>query len=137
MTKVSFSHVHFYVDKLDELQEYKQLEEKLNNFCASRNIQSTPVEELAAAYGSVSNSFCPHGRDLVKQWICGLGYRITGFCEGNSGTRSVLVTSSDPEGVQFIVTAGFEEEREEKKGHEEEFQHFDAGKFVSSSASQL
>ena len=44
------------------------------------------------------------GRDVVEQLISGLGFRVTASHAGG-GTRSVLVTSRDPAGAKFLVTA--------------------------------
>ena len=51
--------------------------------------------------------FCPQNRDVVKQLLAGFGFRVTGARYNNNGstTRSVLVTSRDPAGVQILVTA--------------------------------
>jgi hypothetical protein len=52
--------------------------------------------------------FTPHNRDVVEQLLAGFGFRVTalrfpGIAATN--TRSVLVTSRDPQGVQILVTA--------------------------------
>jgi hypothetical protein len=55
--------------------------------------------------------FTPHNRDVVEQLLAGFGFRVTAIrYPGTTGstttnTRSVLVTSRDPQGVQILVTA--------------------------------
>ena len=87
MSAISFSHVHLYVDKVEDLQVYKDLERQANN-------DDFPAPEV---------SFVSQNRDVVKQMIVGLGFRVTRARYGS--TRSVLVTSKDPRGVQFVVSA--------------------------------
>ena len=135
---VSFSHVHIYVDHLDDLKAYKDLEDRLNSFCQVNTSTSVvsrawhdPTTEVPPT------SFQPQRRDLVRQCLAGLGFRITGARypshddeDGTraSNTRSVLITSRDFEGVQFIVTA---KAPETKNGAatlgKDYYQHFDAG----------
>ena len=99
-TSVSFSHVHFYVDSLKPLEQYKLLEARLNAFVES--IAAKGEEVTANAWcrvGSrlgVSDTDTSTGQDLVEQLIVGLGWRIVGVHEGS--TRSVLVASKDGRG---------------------------------------
>ena len=90
--QLSFSHVHLYVDYVEDVAVYKTLEDKLNSGNAS--------------FGAGA-PFVPQNRDVVKQLMAGFGFRITGarMSCGATNTRSVLVTSKDPKGVQFVVTA--------------------------------
>ena len=93
--QVSFSHVHIHVDHVQDLKVYKQLEHDLN--CGNR---ITDVE----------TEFCPQNRDLVQQLLCGFGFRVTGVrrnttTTSETNTYSVLVTSKDPQGVQFVITS--------------------------------
>jgi hypothetical protein len=70
----------------------------------------------------VSSAFTPHNRDVVDQLLAGFGFRVTAAryptstststmnalpadTNANANTRSLLVTSRDPQGVQIIVTA--------------------------------
>jgi len=114
--------VHLYCDALKELQEYKALEGKLNAFvaCAGPALAregGVDVESGQASWLSLSDkhghpatgqrdpaSWSPSGQDVVEQMLVGLGWRITGACEG-AETRSFVVTSRDEEGVKFVVTA--------------------------------
>ena len=57
-------------------------------------------------------TFVSQNRDVIRQLIAGFGFRITGIrirdknnCASRINTRSVLLSSSDPDGVQIIVTA--------------------------------
>ena len=108
---VSFAHVQLYVDNVERLHVYKALEEKLNAFAEAAKGCAT-LEEKKALWtvtgppsgGTPSTPFCPVNRDVVSQLLSSFGFRVTGawFTEQ---TRSVLVTSRDPNGVQIIVTA--------------------------------
>jgi len=114
MPSVSFSHVHIYCDALKDLSEYKKLEEKLNVF-SQRPKEDLSAgqrvwEDLASSHGNpVTGKKDPakwtgHKQDVVEQMLVGLGWRITGFGEGQN-TRSVAITSSDDQGVKFVITA--------------------------------
>ncbi|CAE7242014.1 unnamed protein product [Symbiodinium microadriaticum] len=114
MSSVSFSHVHIYCDALKDLAEYKKLEEKLNEFGRQ------PLDNVAAgrdAWLALASShgnpvtgerdpqkWTGHKQDVVEQMLVGLGWRVTGFGQ-TASTRSVAVTSSDNEGVKFVITA--------------------------------
>ena len=96
-----------------------------------------PVEEFQAAWkamdvegyeADVKNTspdvpYVSQGRDLVSQLIVGLGFRVTGMCDGVN-TLSYLVTSPDPNGVQFVVSA----KKESSSGGADDFTHFDASR---------
>jgi len=111
--QVSFSHVHLYVDHVEDIIVYKQLEDRLS--CGGEAINNN------------SKPFIPQGRDVVKQLLAGFGFRVTGarISRESSNTQSVLVTSKDPQGVQFVVTAVDPESSVEK----DDVGHFDASKF--------
>jgi len=125
MAAVSFSHVHMYCDSLKELEEYKQLEQKLNSFVekagpaarASGSRQGADVAEGRSKWlelsGTVGNpvtgekdpsKWTPSRQDVVEQMLVGLGWRITGVCQ-KGDTRTFVITSKDPSGVKFVVTA--------------------------------
>lgn len=129
--KVAFSHVHLYVDHLDDLAEYKELEAQLNRFCKEHPTLNTTT--LSHHWFDENGNHQPYQsqkRDIVKQWIAGLGFRITmtrypsDTVETN--TRSVLVTSKDFNGVQFVVTATADMT---STAATDVNQHFDAGKY--------
>jgi len=111
---VAFSHVQLYVDHVEDLQVYKDLEDRLNQFAAAASQDSDSLAQkkllwrrvIASSSGTTSpppDPFCPQNRDVVKQLLSGFGFRVTGARYG-SLTRSVLVTSRDPKGVQILVT---------------------------------
>lgn len=110
--QVSFSHVHFYVDHVEDVDVYKQLEDKLNN--------GGDVTEN-------DTTFVPQNRDVVKQLLAGFGFRVTGARVDSdmSNTKSVLVTSKDPQGVQFVVSALDPDSSVEQ----DDVRHFDASKW--------
>ena len=88
---VIYSHVHLYVDHVESVENYKELE---NLVLSQENIQETFDDE----------EFVPQNRDVIRQLICGLDFRVTGFHDGGE-TRSMLVTSKDSQGVQLVVTS--------------------------------
>ena len=136
--QVSFSHVQLYVDHVHDLVVYKRLEDSLNKFSEAFNDAETTSRmdfkdkqamwQTILGDGERTTSFEPQNRDIIKQLISGLGFRVTGSrfssqgCETNS--RSLLVTTADPNGVQFVITAIDEHSKVET----DTFHHFDARK---------
>jgi hypothetical protein len=154
---LSFSHVHLYVDRVDNVSVYKEFEQKLNML--SRRIspcsESVDVESSQLAWESINPTrfgalktgfFESENRDVVKQLLAGFGFRVTAtrMREDDSSsstsakvnTRSVLVTSRDPRGVQFVVTALYDHispvtvENGETNVDTDEFFHFDASAYL-------
>jgi len=118
---VQFSHVHIYCDPLREIQEYKALEKKLNAFddAVSKTAKASGVDVAAGratwlALGSnhgdpvvvptEPDMYRSFGQDVVEQMLVGLGWRVTGSHKGSS-SRSLIVNSSDPNGVKFVLTS--------------------------------
>lgn len=113
---ISFSHVHLYTDSLRPLDEYKALESKLNTFAERQASSDSKVDrreawlaltqELAEAASELRDpeEWQPAGQDVVEQLLVSLGWRITGFSDC-AHTHSVVLTSSDPSGVKFVITA--------------------------------
>lgn len=114
---VSFSHFHLYVDKVDDLASYKSLENNLNMFHASLDTKTMPLSigdkrelwKSLLADDETNHSddvadFKPQNRDIIRQLIAGLGFRVTGYADRLS-TRTVLVSSRDSDGVQIIISA--------------------------------
>jgi hypothetical protein len=117
--EVSFSHLHIYVDKVDDLSTYKSLEDRLNVYHAllNKNGASLSMEKKKQLWRSLDSSeddtthdddddstFMPQNRDVIKQLLVGLGFRVTGFADLAS-TKTALVSSRDVSGVQIMVTA--------------------------------
>ena len=108
---ISFSHVQLYVDHVEDLQVYKALENRLNAFAEAAKDCAT-LEERKRLWtkshtgtdNPVTTSFSPENRDVVLQLLSSFGFRVTGARFTNH-TRSVLVTSRDPKGVQILVTS--------------------------------
>lgn len=138
---VAFSHVHLYVDHLKDLSVYKDLEDRLNSFVKECDAPlGNEIPQQKKLWESVhqpdhfiskqdDSSFVPQNRDLVQQLLSGFGFRVTGAryatnTDAPSNTRSVLVTSKDPSGVQFLLTAKDQEAPAEKN---DSYHHFDAG----------
>lgn len=138
--EIQFSHVHLYVDRIEDVNEYKKFEDSINNFHrefdsedgkdGSMNI--TRGKEIWNSIQDVSPAnecYSSHGRDVVKQLIAGFGFRVTGCYPPagvESATKTVLVTSSDPRGIQIVVSSltGGVQENEDV---DEKYLHFDAG----------
>lgn len=153
--QVSFSHVHLYVDDLKDLEVYKDLEDRLNglvNDCGKvplgKDIPtqrklwqtrfqpeyfdkvSSPLPDHPAA---APTAFIPQNRDLVQQLLSGFGFRVTGSTPTDGTTRSVLVTSKDRSGVQYLLTAkdhktkAVSSSNSDVKSGGNKYHHFDAG----------
>lgn len=115
---VSFSHFHMYVDKVDDLATYKTLENNLNAFTAVLTDKdgSLSAEEKNQLWGSLCSDdgvhcnrddvppFAPQNRDVIRQLIAGLGFRVVGYGD-HALTRTVLISSRDPNGVQILISA--------------------------------
>jgi len=132
---IRFSHNHFYVDKLRQLDEYKKLEAKLNDFSSSvlaphvdLSNGSKVWSQLAAKYDDGSTNipqrveYSPAGQDFVEQLLVGLGWRIIGQHVGPT-THSLVVTSRDPNGARFVVTA--QREAAANNAEDAPYDHFD------------
>mmetsp|Transcript_11403 Transcript_11403/g.21044 ORF Transcript_11403/g.21044 Transcript_11403/m.21044 type:complete len:703 (-) Transcript_11403:90-2198(-) len=143
---IKFSHVQLYVDRVCPVSEYKEFESSLNKFHESFNPDSNDAEvsvdnickgqqlwNSLQGNAEEKTAFVSHGRDVVKQLIAGFGFRVTGCYPDVPGgttptstanTNSVLVTSSDPNGIQILVTSVTNDKGAEKLG--EYYHHFDA-----------
>ncbi|GFH51726.1 hypothetical protein CTEN210_08202 [Chaetoceros tenuissimus] len=130
---VAFSHVHIYTDHIEELSIYKELEDKLNKFGDSvkdlddLHLNIEKERELWKTEYMDQNdipTFVPQNRDIVKQLLVGLGFRIIAIRD-DEFTRNVVVTTKDPNGVQFVVSS----RKNTNKQHEENignYKHFDS-----------
>jgi len=118
--------MHLYVDSVEDIDVYKRLESNLNQLSSriaemgeeansSGDGQSSglDIEKCRTIYDDITDrssqrivdqEFISQGRDVVKQLISGLGFRVTGK-RMEDRSRSVLVTTKDPNGVQIVVTA--------------------------------
>jgi len=132
--QISFSHVHLYVDKLEDIHVYKGLEDKINQFGAKATEEGScitnsgmDITKSQTIWNTIDDSnenkeFIPQNRDLVKQLILGLGFRITGMYYPSGitkKTRTLLLTSIDPGGVQFVISAIVDNEASKKKEKKE------------------
>ena len=173
---VAFSHVQLYVDDIENLDVYKQLEGHVNQLAKHINddmhenandVQSEgsalDVAKYRELYRTIASSsstttsskdshannngtntnpseFKPQGRDVIKQLIAGLGFRITAqntsnYCHG--GTNTVLLTTKDPHGVQIVVTAltsasgcDANNDASEYDDDDDKYDHFDSSHLV-------
>jgi hypothetical protein len=129
--QVSFSHIQLYTDRIGDIEEYKDLEDSLNAF--AKRSSSNEISDRRKVWQSLTPSAIPdeafvsQNRDVVKQLLVGFGFRVTGYRFPNeddkTNTRSLLVTSRDPNGVQIVVTAIDKTEDQTS----DEYFHFDAG----------
>ena len=113
---LKFHHVHLYVDKLDNLESYKVLEDRLNLFgtIASTSIRGDRnseenIEKARKMWKELggnppTKARGAAGRDVVRQLLVGPGFRITGSAVSKT-TRSFRLTSRDGTGTKIIVTA--------------------------------
>ena len=155
--QVSFSHVQLYVDHVHELQVYKDLEDRLNRFHEQVDVSTgMTLDEKRQLYKSLKSTkehdeddeeesfiFIPQNRDVIQQLLVGFGFRITGSCypevspgSGGVTTRSVLVTSKDQSGAQFVITSAVDENSNSDENNVDDppsgassYHHFDASKF--------
>ena len=136
---IRFSHVHLYVDRVCELNTYKEFENSLTLFQEKYDEMTTGEGEngvegrgdlssvdvgrkLWQSINNVDNNteeFASHGRDIVKQLIAGFGFRVTG-CHATSHTNTVVVTSKDPNGIQIVVSAMKRGDENNNTVHEED-----------------
>jgi len=135
--QVAFSHVHLYVDELKDLETYKDLEGRLNSFVkdckaplgqdisTQRDLWQSKHQPDHFDKTDATAAFVPQNRDLVQQLLSGFGFRVTGASTGTH-TRSVLVTSKDRSGVQFLLTS---KEAAGTSSGDENYNHFDAGMY--------
>jgi len=145
---VAFSHVHLYTDHIDDLSVYKELEASLASFGNSVDLKGMHLnikehrdnwqkDHLTSTSGTVEVDvepieFIAQGRDVVKQLLAGLGFRITAVYDNDIGeqTRNLLVTTKDPDGVQVIVSCiknpSSEEEQEVNGSDSGAYRHFDS-----------
>lgn len=149
--QISFSHVQIYVDHIEDLGVYKDLETSLNEFdsrlCSKNEEQDDDGKDFVSSqdtllesrllwqslrYGAVQDEgvqpFVPQNRDIVKQLLVGFGMRVTGACQGN-GTVSVLVTSKDSFGIQIVITAKDDASVLTPSGDKGLYHHFDSGEY--------
>ena len=135
--QISFSHIQLYADHIEDVNEYKDLEDSLNEFeshwaneSQASHLNAEGKEVWRSLNPSVQNdqAFTSQKRDVVKQLLVGFGFRVTGYRypdESNqANTRSLLVTSRDPNGVQIVVTA-----MDESVDKTDDYHHFDSGMF--------
>jgi hypothetical protein len=152
--QVSFSHVQLYVDHVKDLKVYKQSEHALNHY-ANQVQPDMNLSDKQQLYQSLlgndgtpptASSFVPQNRDVIEQLIAGFGFRITACrypllepttsnenSHYTTNTRSVLVTSKDGMGAQFVITALHDDDQQDnmntaESDTQDSFHHFDASK---------
>jgi len=129
--EVRFSHIQIYADELLGIDEYKQFEADTTSIheeeCFDRADASagSPTSRDRQTWDVTPPKFVSSRRDVVKQLIAAFGFRVTGCYPGTgsapSCTNSVLVTSSDPRGIQVLVTA---QDANAQRDSEEKYLHF-------------
>jgi hypothetical protein len=120
-TMIRFGHVHIYVDELRDLDYYTTLQHQLDQYrlslfqSNSTNITTMDLSHKKSLWQNLTTPLHTSGPvDLVEQLLAGLGFRIRAYrypllsntsISSSNQTRSVLVTSNDTTGVQFLITA--------------------------------
>jgi hypothetical protein len=138
--QVKFSHIQIYADNVDTLEVYKKLENDLCEFSTALELQENQIVDRKGKFqlwqsivsqGPIeqreSEEFVPQNRDVIKQLMVGFGMRVTAT-HGGCGTKSFLVTTKDPSGVQIVVTAKDSSDEvpcADADGHN--FHHFEKG----------
>jgi 4-hydroxyphenylpyruvate dioxygenase-like putative hemolysin len=126
--RLAFSHVQLYTDHLDDLSVYKELESNLSSFGNSVDLKNMHlnIEEHRSNWkdnhltlGITDDAYVSQGRDIVKQLVAGLGFRITAVYENDQleATKNLLLTTRDPHGVQFIISSIVKSEVDEQEMH--------------------
>jgi hypothetical protein len=143
--EIKFAHVHLYVDRVCEVNSYKEFEEALNQFQDKYDEVTTEIYDerkgysldvtrgrqlweiiTKGKYADCTEGFVSHGRDVVKQLIAGFGFRVSGY-HITSDTNSVLVTSKDADGIQIVVSAMKDDDDDSNLGVKavDNYHHFD------------
>jgi len=118
-----FHHVQCFANSLLPLKHYKDLETRLNTLANKGHFDPFSggmrflepdahldrVHEGRRLWEETTDKLQPEtwtgeGQDLAEQLVVGLGWRVTAEHIGG-GTRTLLVTSSDPCGVKVCITA--------------------------------
>jgi len=103
---LQYDHVQMYVDELRPLEEYLELTRRFNELSTSvpPDAEVADLREAFVGAGGTWREFTSVGQDVVRQLICGFGFRIVAHAYGPS-TQSVVVSSSDRVGAKFVITA--------------------------------
>jgi hypothetical protein len=148
-----FHHVQMYVDRVQPMAIYKELEAKVNALAdkgsfdpfsgGMRFLGANELPDRVAEGNRMWAEICQQhiggntvaaldpkdfsgtGQDVIEQLIIGLGWRTTAMHEGEK-TRSVLVVSQDPKGIKFVIT-GAKSEAAGKRKHEDSSASASAG----------
>ncbi|KAL3783516.1 hypothetical protein HJC23_009481 [Cyclotella cryptica] len=82
------------------------------------------------------NTYSSHGPDIVKHMIVGFGLRVTGCypypddSSTKSSSKTVLLTSSDLNGIQIVVSSGSRNHvNRDKEVASEKYPHFEADQY--------
>jgi len=118
--KLKFHHCHLYVDSLQPLSHYKEMEGRMNRFAelTEANSASAPEFDVQQARSVWENlvedksqlkngeDYLPFKQDVVSQALTGAGWRIAATHDGPSTESVYIATSSDiTDGAAFVVTA--------------------------------
>lgn len=131
---LQFHLVHAFVDKLETLDHYKEIEKRFNSWHdGCQDDSSITIEKGRELYQKVSNTsslkeFSSVGQDIVAQLITGMSFRIIATYEG-SNTRSFLLSTKAPLGARYLVSAPLpgdsDKPIEKKQKKEVTYDHFD------------
>ncbi len=161
--QVSFSHVHLYTDYIESIHVYKELENQINTLVQEMKVKEEEKDvkdvkdvqqvqqqkeqldvkisrQLWKHINNIQNEqeeeeeiFIPQGRDIIKQLISGLGFRITGQKYIPNQSKNVVLTTKDLSGVQFIISSLYDEQHDDDCDNDDrevdnQYIHFDASK---------
>ena len=132
--QLSFSHVHLYTDEIQDVHIYKELERNVNALGQAisnhnndnddhnddsmtryqvlwkeiiQDDNTATTTTTTTTTSAATHVFVPQNRDIIKQLIVGLGFRITATSTNHNHHhgKHVLLTTQDPHGVQFVISA--------------------------------
>eukprot|EP00729_Bicosta_minor_P006528 gene6528-10749_t len=109
VANIQYHHVQFYVDKLETIEHYTAIQDRMNAF--GPDVLKDGVDEaaLTAQWTKMSGetvdqeAYDATGQDMVDQLLHGAGWRIVGHHK-DSATESVILSSRANNGVHFVVT---------------------------------
>ena len=82
--------------------------EKVSNGCDTEKGRQV-WKELTGSFAPSDSEYVSQGQDIVRQLLTGAGWRIIAAHDDTErivrGTRSFVLSSSEQEGVKFVVTA--------------------------------
>ena len=100
--------------KEDDNMNIESCRQLWNDISSSLSSSSPSSKDMPSEVQGDELLFESQNRDIIKQLICGLGFRITGLRYGDNDnnnnnnieeTSTLLLTTRDPKGVQIVVSS--------------------------------